>query len=617
MNERNILLTALGSMDDRTNHRYFYIKGGKKTQYCDAVSVAEAGAKYILSRENIDEIIVLGTGATYKDGDELRHIELRKFRDYDAGDTDALSEYSFFRYRLSEYLDDLDLEGSDIYEDIEPEHKDELIALYNDFAEKCMPKDAESDERRDRLFHLLTTDRHRYEKLISSLPAATRRKDMIWLHRYIYNRLEDDFKLTALPENDDLEICFVPTTNQRINMMPVENIAQIVRALEHGEADRVNLYIDMQGAGITSGNALIQVLSMISEYDSDWLVIREIISTHYDADSFASPIDNTGMRSYSLNQMVSGMKAFIQYGKVDTLKEYWESRNIRNERIELLLYGMKCVDDGISLCSITDLEYGIRLLRKIFAETPREDLPEMESNIFALMEEIIRSDYGSLLDSDEIDSLALVKWAFRKHFYQQCLTIIESRTAVDIVRKGLLYYAVDETSKIAMMEDLAREYFDTPVKNRWSFDDIDHYFIKYYGRETINPKQSAEAKAIQYTEARVESVFHGKEGMIKAYSELRHRPDLLQQALDAYYQIAPLRNSINHAEVKADLTGRSLDNIDIHRENERLVTLTEAIRNFIDTFDAALEARQPYKEPVLIEGGEFKDYIRSGQGENR
>ena len=51
MNERNILLTALGSMDDRTNHRYFYIKGGKKTQYCDAVSVAEAGAKYILSRE--------------------------------------------------------------------------------------------------------------------------------------------------------------------------------------------------------------------------------------------------------------------------------------------------------------------------------------------------------------------------------------------------------------------------------------------------------------------------------------------------------------------------------------------------------------------------------------
>ena len=118
MTERNILITSLDSMENRTEHRFFYIKEGRKTLYCDAIGVAEAGTKYILSRESIDEIIVLGTGATYKEGDELRHMQLRDFDGYGGEDTETLSEYSFYRYRIAQFLDDLNFEGGDVLREV-------------------------------------------------------------------------------------------------------------------------------------------------------------------------------------------------------------------------------------------------------------------------------------------------------------------------------------------------------------------------------------------------------------------------------------------------------------------------------------------------------------------
>jgi hypothetical protein len=67
------------------------------------------------------------------------------------------------------------------------------------------------------------------------------------------------------------------------------------------------------------------------------------------------------------------MNAFIQYGKVDQVKQYWEKRNIVNEHIDLLIYAMRLVDEGVSLCNIPDLERGVGLLKKVFRHTPTED----------------------------------------------------------------------------------------------------------------------------------------------------------------------------------------------------------------------------------------------------
>jgi hypothetical protein len=616
MTERNVLITSLDSMENRSEHRFFYIKEGRKTSYCDAIGVAEAGTKYILSRESIDEIIVLGTGATYKEGDELKHMQLRDFDGYGGEDTEALSEYSFYRYRIAQFLDDLDFEGGDVYGDIDPQHREELIDIYHRFADSTL-KDIQQDEnRRERMFHLLTTDRNRFEKLLSMLPEETQEEDLKWLHWYLFDRLDSDFKLRELDENDDIEICFVPTTKRRVGKIPIENIREIMEAVYHSGADRINLYMDMQGIGSNAGNLLIQILSMLSDFDESRLEIREIITTQYDPGSFASPIDNNGLHAYNLRHLVAGMSAFIQFGKVDTLKEYWESQHIRDQHIEKLLYGMKCVDDGISLCQIGDLEYGIKVLKKVFDETSKEDLNELENLVFVMIEEVIRADYGELLaDSNWIDSLALIKWAYRKHFYQQVLTIIESRIPSDLVFKGILYYADDEESKAAAMEEFCRLYYASPGKMRYSFDDLDHYFIKYYGRDKVNHRQSAEQRNNEYAALRAECVTQGHEGMIREKSRLAGKPELLREVLEAYYAIAPLRNMINHAmSRRRDL---DLDNINVDEENERLAMLNNAITRFINAYEAALEAREPGEKPVRIRSGEFRDYTKANMPERR
>lgn len=616
MTERNVLITSLDSMENRSEHRFFYIKEGRKTSYCDAIGVAEAGTKYILSRESIDEIIVLGTGATYKEGDELKHMQLRDFDGYGGEDTEALSEYSFYRYRIAQFLDDLDFEGGDVYGDIDPQHREELIDIYHRFADSTL-KDIQQDEnRRERMFHLLTTDRNRFEKLLSMLPEETQEEDLKWLHWYLFDRLDSDFKLRELDENDDIEICFVPTTKRRVGKIPIENIREIMEAVYHSGADRINLYMDMQGIGSNAGNLLIQILSMLSDFDDSRLEIREIITTQYDPGSFASPIDNNGLHAYNLRHLVAGMSAFIQFGKVDTLKEYWESQHIRDQHIEKLLYGMKCVDDGISLCQIGDLEYGIKVLKKVFDETSKEDLNELENLVFVMIEEVIRADYGELLaDSNWIDSLALIKWAYRKHFYQQVLTIIESRIPSDLVFKGILYYADDEESKAAAMEEFCRLYYASPGKMRYSFDDLDHYFIKYYGRDKVNHRQSAEQRNNEYAALRAECVTQGHEGMIREKSRLAGKPELLREVLEAYYAIAPLRNMINHAmSRRRDL---DLDNINVDEENERLAMLNNAITRFINAYEAALEAREPGEKPVRIRSGEFRDYTKANMPERR
>ena len=92
MKEKNILLTTLGSTgNNRYDYQYFYYDHNGQLSYCNSLSIAEAGTKYILSRENIDEVIVLGSGATYNAEDALKPLQLRTFADYRAEGIENLS----------------------------------------------------------------------------------------------------------------------------------------------------------------------------------------------------------------------------------------------------------------------------------------------------------------------------------------------------------------------------------------------------------------------------------------------------------------------------------------------------------------------------------------------
>ena len=232
----------------------------------------------------------------------------------------------------------------------------------------------------------------------------------------------------------------------------------------------------------------------------------------------------------------------------------------------------------------------------------------MESDIFRILENTIRMDYGSLLEGEELDELELVRWALRKKFYQQAVTIIESRVPQDFVRQRILYYCEDEESRKAFLSELNRVYWDTLPKDRWSFNDIEHYFIKFYGRSDVPGDIPAEERMPRYADLRVASLDPKDENfpLKKAYSILAERTDLLHAVLLAYYDVGTMRNHINHAE-----------NTGSHKpvpgeENPHLKMLLDSVNAFLEAYDnvrAYMKEKNLSPEPpLLISAEKLKNY---------
>ena len=98
--KRNILLTTLGNTFDYTRHNYFTYDEDGDQKYCEGISTAEAGAKYILSKVPVDKIIVLGPSSKLGDENTREEVALRDYCDYSAAVPEMYSEYKFFCYRI-------------------------------------------------------------------------------------------------------------------------------------------------------------------------------------------------------------------------------------------------------------------------------------------------------------------------------------------------------------------------------------------------------------------------------------------------------------------------------------------------------------------------------------
>lgn len=85
----------------------------------------EATTEYILSRKHIDEILILGRQMTFDIGDEKRVLGVDDGKSFYVSDTNDLSTYSLFRYRLAQFIDDLNIEQQDLLELLSPEEQAE------------------------------------------------------------------------------------------------------------------------------------------------------------------------------------------------------------------------------------------------------------------------------------------------------------------------------------------------------------------------------------------------------------------------------------------------------------------------------------------------------------
>lgn len=600
-NTKNILLTTLGNTFDHTRHNYYSYDDQGTLRYCEGICTAEAGAKYILSKVPIDKIIVLGPKSAFHEDDTEEEIQLRDLCEFGAGLPEEYSEYKFFCYRIMQYLNRVDIEGSDLLETLSEEEKEEML----DTVEQYYPKESWKE-----VFHILNRNYPFYDDLLDHLPHMDRRRRH-WLKHYLFMRMNRSYRMSTADENEDITVQFCVTNRIGEKRVRLGNLPRILELLQEG-SDFVNVYVDLQGLDMADAHTLINVLFMLQSERKKKLHIEEIITTTYRPALFTNPIEDQKTR-LELSELLSGMDAFLKYGKVDSIRDYWLSRGIEDPHVDKLVIAMQMMDVGITLCSVSDIENGLSMLKRVFADRS-EPSEAIESMIFSILENGIRSDYGNLLRGKEINNVILVKWALRKHFYQQALTIIESRVPYDLVRTGVFYYARNAEEKEEFLHRMSEVYWKTPSKDRYQFDDLAHYYIKFYRRREAYQKKT-ENPLETYVDMRLDELFE-EDSPIKAFTNANGKRPIFKEFYMAYLKVGNIRNQISHAQ-EVDFLA---DEWDMSQVNAKTRILESALHEFILLYEKVRNGiSKKFMNEFMVSQEEFKEYRNTGDfaAENR
>ena len=609
-----VLITSLPSEDPGEGIRYYRVRNGLKNVYCDALTAAEACSKYILSTYRIDSIVTFGSRSTYDDGDESRAIPLSEGSDLYASDFRKMSTFSLYRYRLAEFLDEINSEVQDIRELLSPEEQAEaerFIKTY--FREKV---NTDRKHKMNRFFDRLVRDKdllndmaEERKKVIPVVADEPERFDQ-WVRHYLYDRFRDSGKMELLEGNEDVDLRFVTSAGKENDReVFVDTLLNNLRLINDllptdREDDELELYLCLNNDNAINSLIITTLMDTIRYMPGTRTNIARVITTGFLEDTGIGVIsDDTEI--FGVTDILAGARAFLTYGKADILIDYWTGTGISNPAIERIIYAMRNIDTGISLCDISDIERGMNTLRTFFANNQKIDGNTFPEKYFNIIIGVIRQDYGSLLTGDHIEFMDLVKWAYRKGFWQQTLTLIESRAPGDFVKKGFFYYCDSQSSREKAVRILGEIYYALKAAEKHKFRDVDHYYIKFYSRRRVVQQDNKKMYQMSYTRTRIRELSTEEDDLIRALTVCPDK-NALSELLFSYYYLGDIRNAINHAQDEFGGFAAVMDDSDF---SERMNTIAQSIEYFIHCYDKVREITPDPEEQILrIQTDELEEY---------
>ena len=579
-----ILITSLyGGLSGGKLH-YYYNQKDERSHYCDALLSAEASCKYVLANYKIDEIVTFGSKSTFDEGDGLKSLLLKEGSAFYASDIRDMSTYSLFRYRLAEYLDEINIEEQDIRELLTEGEQQAADSFIKSFF--YSQENADRTKRFNRFFDHLMQDAGLREKFVSSLlesipeAKADQSRYLTWIYQNIYNEMKSTSKLELLEENTDVKIRFIPVSSKEEEGTFIENFIQIMKDIRTTADSKIELYVCVQSDDASDTFVLINLMNLIKAMpDSDVSVARVITTTRNPEEALAYISDDT--LKFGISDLVSGTRVFLKYGKTDMLLDFWNRTGQQNPEIERLLYAMRNIDYGISLCDISDIERGIRSLRGIFRDVGEIKGDSFVEKYFGMIANGIRQDYGSLVEKDDIPFIDLVKWAYRKGFWQQTLTLIESRAPEDFVDRGFYFYSNSPSATQDALKVFGQIYYDLKPFEKYKLDNISHYYVKFYSRWRVPRIEDSKAYQMAYANARIDELKTKDPELIKAHTICPDK-EALRDLLFSYYYLGDVRNATNHALEEFGGFSSIMHDSDI---SERMNTIVQTIEYFIHCYD--------------------------------
>ncbi len=597
---RTILLTSLSASESEQPVRYFSVRNKYGYDYCDAILSVEASTKYVLSRYDIDEIFVIGRNSTFDEGDDGRPIILKEGSSFYSADIRSLSAYSLYRYRIAQYIDELTIEQQEYMEMLPEEAQGRVIAFIRDFFQG--EKTEHEIKRKNRYFDELACDRELYEsfkkQLLEKVPGASDEPRMYirWAKNYLYSTFKASWKLEILPVNEDVSVRFIPTSLSKSGEQ-VDNMMSLAKTITNDGTEEIHLYVSLHSEDAADSFVIINILDILNSMPGSRVNVEKVFTISGANRDLTGRIYD-GTAGFGITELVAATRAFLRYGKADMIVDFWEKSGERNERIASMIYAMRHIDTGLSMCNIKEVESGILRLKELFKNGLFLGESGYYSRLFSLIADGVRKDYGLLLEGDEIPFFELVKWAYRHHFYQQTMTLIEARAPENFVNTGIFYYCDDEKKADHVVNLLALQRLELKPYEYYKMDEIDHYFIKNYNRAGSRGRSDSRYVDGQETYAilRTESLNNTNPDLITGYTACDD-PQTLKNLLYAYYHIGYLRNKINHADDDAMVETRLV--VAESDESHAFIVMKESIDFFIESYERALKELEG-KNPHIV-----------------
>ena len=596
---RNILLTSLDALENDRALRYYAVRNEFGFDYCEAAQSMEASAKYILSRFPVDEILVLGKEVPFEDGDERKSYRLKDASALFSADQETLSAFDLYRSRIAQYIEETSLEQQ-AYDALLPE---EERARLKDFIQSFLEQYSEREAKRlNRLFDELACSRQLYERfknaLFNTFPEIREdpRLTMKWVNNYLYMQLKPTAKLEILPVNENVRARYIRSDMLDKREYWFDSVLDVGQDVLDGK-DEINLFVSLGNNAPVDAHAVLNTLDILISTPGSNVHLKKIYKVSEPAGNLAGAIVDSTAVSLTTN-LVAAAHAFLNYSKTDMLVNFWENTGKHDDRISSLIYAARHVDVGVSMCNILEMQEGIRQLRRLFKDESSWTKESEYGLLFGVIAGCIQADYKPLLEGDgAISFIKLIKWAYRHRLYQQVLTLIESHAPANLVSAGIFYYCDDEKKAPEITDLLARKRLELKPYEYYKMDDLDHYFVKSYDRESVKISGSkGEDRNRLYAALRARSI-NGKDPAKISGHTACSSEETVQNVLYAYYHLGFVRNKISHAESDAMAEYRLI--VSESDVSSAMVLMRESIEYFIMSYEKAMEEVQG-KKPKIV-----------------
>ena len=200
---------------------------------------------------------------------------------------------------------------------------------------------------------------------------------------------------------------------------------------------KAKVYVDIHG-GIRSTQQLVSSILSLLHLEGIGISSNNVFNVRKDGYN-TSFIENAG-NTFRIMDFVSGMNEFMSYGRTGSLERFYktEKKSIDSSLKSVtdtsqgsesnIVSIFKEIASGIQLCDINSFENGLDKLKDIDISAQNPD------SFLSIFWNDVEANYKGLLGPDRT-VLDEIKWCISKGFFQQALTLIESRMPEELINK--------------------------------------------------------------------------------------------------------------------------------------------------------------------------------------